>query len=309
MTRTFTPLALTLIGLAFPAPLAAQAVCSAPHSSPTLTQSGDLGTLPGGAGWAQLSLFQQRSREFFGPGGERRNFLADSEFLTRSVFLTAAVGIIDGLELWAQAPLHRLTVESAGGGARSTGLGDIRLATRLGPELFRWPLPLAVRVGVKFPGSDFPVDATVLPLTEGQWDGELSLESGHSLEGFPLYVVGWAGYRLRGENREAARKPGDEAFAHLAVGGMVRFVLWELGTDWLWGTAPEAQGLELPAEKRRLIQLVPTLGVTVAGGRFELTSQIPVTGRNLPAGVGLSLGYRVAWGLDQPEVASPENKP
>ncbi|MBW3535988.1 MAG: hypothetical protein KY453_12370, partial [Gemmatimonadetes bacterium] len=112
----------------------------------------------------------------------------------------------------------------------------------------------------------------------------------------------WAGYRLRGENRDAARTPGDEGFAHLAVGGVLRSVAWELGSDWLWGAAPEAQGLELPGERRRLVQLVPTIGVTVAGGRLEATSQIPVAGRNLPAGVGLSLGYRINWGLEPPDV-------
>lgn len=302
-----TPAVLVLIaaGLGLAPPLAAQAVCSAPHSSPTLTQSGAVGTLPGGAGWGQLSLYQQRSRAFFGPGGERRDFLADSEFLTRSAFFTAAIGIVDGLEVWAQAPVHRLTVESSGGGSESSGLGDVRLATRIGPELFRWTLPLAVRVGVKIPGSDFPVDATVLPLTEGQVDGELSVESGHSFERLPLYVVTWAGYRLRGENREAERKPGDEAFAHLAAGGMLGVVAWELGSDWLWGAAPEAQGLELPGEKRRLLELVPTVGVTIAGGRLDATARIPVAGRNLPSGVGLSLGYRVAWGVERPEVSFP----
>lgn len=285
--------------------LSAQAVCSAPHSSPTLNQSGDMGTLGPGAGWAQVSLYQQRSRDFFGPDGERRDFLADSEFLTRSVFLTGALGVLDGVELWVQAPVHRLTVESAGGGSQSTGLGDIRVAARLGPELVRRNLPLAIRLGLKVPGSDFPVDATVLPLSEGQVDGELSVESGHGFTDLPLYLVGWAGYRIRGENRDARRDPGDEVFAHAAVGGTIRFIAWELGSDWIWGAAPEAQGLELPGDKRRLFQLVPRVGVTVAGGRLELTSRIPVSGRNLPAGPGISLGYRLAWGFEEPDYPFP----
>ena len=62
------------------------------------------------------------------------------------------------------------------------------------------------------PGSDFPVDATVLPLTEGQLDFETSLASGGTLGSLPLYVTGWLGYRLRSENQEAARKPGDEGY-------------------------------------------------------------------------------------------------
>lgn len=291
-------IAFTTIAVAFlPSALAGQAVCSAPHSSPSLNQSGAVGTLPAGAGWLQLSAYQQRSRDFFGPAGERRDFLADSEFLTRSVFLTAAVGVVEGVEVWAQAPLHRLTVESASGGSRTVGLGDIRLAARVGPELFPWEIPLALRIGVKIPGSDFPVDATVLPLTEGQVDGEISLESAHRFSSVPVYLVGWAGYRLRGENREAAREPGDEIFAHVGVGGQLGSVSWELASDWMWGAAPRAQGIELPAEERRLVQLVPTLGIPVGSGDLEFTSQIPVAGQNLPTGVGLSLGYRLAWGV------------
>lgn len=294
--------AATFVGVG---PLAGQAVCSAPHSSPSLNQSGAVGTLPPGAAWAQLSLYQQRSREFFGPAGDRRDFLSDSEFLTRSVFFTAAVGVADGIELWAQAPLHRLTVESAGGGSATVGIGDVRLAARLGSPLLPWDLPIAVRAGVKIPGSDFPVDATVLPLTEGQVDAELSLESGHSFDRVPLYLMGWVGYRIRGENREAARRPGDEAFARLGVGGELGSASWEVASDWLWGTAPRAQGIELSSEERRLVQLVPTLGVPVGGGDLEITAQIPVAGRNLPTGAGVSIGYRLAWGVDDPFAAAP----
>lgn len=296
LVATFATLGVTLL----PSTLPGQAVCSAPHSSPSLNQSGAVGTLAAGAGWVQLSLYQQRSRDFFGPAGERRDFLADSEFVTRSVFLTAAIGVVDGIEVWAQAPLHRLTVESASGGSETVGLGDIRIAARLGPELLPWDLPLALRAGLKVPGSDFPVDATVLPLTEGQVDAEVSLESGHRFDRLALYLVGWAGYRLRGENREAVREPGDEVFAHFGVGGRLGTVSWEVASDWMWGAAPRAQGIELPAEKRRLVQLVPTLGVPIGSGDLEITAQVPVVGQNLPAGTGVSVGYRLAWGVQDP---------
>lgn len=54
---------------------------------------------------------------------------------------------------------------------------------------------------------------------------------------------------------------------------------------------------------------LPTLGVTVAGGRLEATAQIPVSGRNLPAGPGLSLGYRLAWGVDSEPTFIPPALP
>jgi hypothetical protein len=280
-----------------PSELWGQAVCSAPHSSPTLAQSGAIRTLPAGAGWIQLSLYRQRSGDFYNPLGDRQPFLAQSEFLTRSVFVTGAVGLVEGLELWAQVPTHRLGVESQSGGSTSSGVGDVRVAARIGPELFGLEIPVAVRVGAKVPGSDFPVDATVLPLTEGQRDWEVSLESGRGFDDFPLYVSGWVGYRWRGENVAAARKPGNERFAHLAVGGSLGALSWEVGADGLWGTAPLASGILLSQDLRRLIQILPTLGYGVGPGRLEVTTQIPVSGRNLPFGVGLSVGYRTTWGL------------
>jgi hypothetical protein len=229
--------------------------------------------------------------------------LGDSEFLTRSVFFSGAVGVFQGLELWAQVPLHRLTVESAGGNSKSTGVGDIRLAARIGPEIVGLDFPLAVRLGAKFPGSDFPVDATVLPLTEGQRDWEISLESAHRPLQRPIYIMGWVGYRWREENVEAARDPGDEAFAHLAFGGTQGKLSWELAGDGLWGRAPLAQGFTLDGNARRLIQISPTVGWGVGPGRLEATAQVPLWGKNLPVGTGISVGYRLTWGLE------PDNPP
>jgi hypothetical protein len=280
----------------------AQAICSAPHSSPTLAQSGSVRTLPSGAGWLQLSVYNQQSDEFFNHLGTSQPFLADSEFHTRSLFLTGAVGLREGLEIWAQVPIHRLRVDAASGESTSTGVGDIRLATRMGSELLGLEVPLALRAGLKVPGSGFPVDATVLPLSEGQTDLEVSLESGTGLGELPLYLMGWVGYRWRGENADADRKPGNERFAHLAVGGTVGGLAWELAADGLWGQAPEAQGITLEGERRRLIQVMPTIGYGIGGGRLELGSQIPVYGKNLPNGVGLSLGYRYAWGMEPPSL-------
>jgi hypothetical protein len=278
-------------------PAAGQAICSAPHSSPTLAQSGSLETLPAGAGWFQLTVYGQTAGEFFNPLGDRQPFLADSEFRTRSAFVTGAVGVTEGVELWAQAPIHRLTVDGASGSSTSSGVGDLRFAVRVGSRLAGIELPVAIRAGLKLPGSEFPVDATVLPLTEGQRDLELSVESGFGIAALPLYAMGWMGFRWRGPNKEAVREPGDELFAHLALGGAAGPIGWEIAADGLWGRAPIAQSVVLEGEKRRLVQIRPTIGVGLGPGRLELTGQVPVLGRNLPVGTGVSLGYRQTWGL------------
>ncbi|MBT8395511.1 MAG: hypothetical protein HKO65_14210 [Gemmatimonadetes bacterium] len=287
-----------LIAILTPIHLSGQAICSAPHSSPTLAQSGSLRTLPKGAGWIQVAAYGQRATDFFDPNGDRQAFLADSQFDTRSLFFTGAIGIVEGVELWAQVPVHNLNVESLGGDSRTSGLGDLRVAARFGSELLNLDIPLSLRLGAKIPGSDFPVDATVLPLTEGQRDWEASLEAGFSLPDRSEYLMGWVGYRWREANKEAAREPGDELFASLSVGGTVGTVSWGLTADALWGGVPLAQGFELPGDKRRLIQVLPTIGRRVGPGHLEVTGQLPVSGQNLPVGLGISLGYRLSWGLD-----------
>ena len=291
------PALAALLALSLPGPAEAQAICSAPHSSPTLAQSGAIQTLPGGAGWLQVSLSGQRATEGFNPLGDRQDFIGGSEFVTASVYLTGAYGVVEGLEIWGQVPFHRLSVEGSGGSSEGTGLGDLRAALRVSPALLGYEVPVAVRAGIKIPGSEFPVDPRVLPLTEGQRDVEVSVESGWAGDGLPVYLVAWVGYRWRGENEVAGFQPGDERFAHAAVGGRAGRVSLELGVDALWGGPPNEQGLTLEGARRRLVQLLPTVGAEVAGGRLELTTPIAFSGRNLPAGLGVSLGYRAAWGL------------
>ena len=295
--RPVATLGAVLLFLASGEALHGQAICSAPHSSPTLAQSGSLSTLPQGGGWIQLSAYGQRADQFFSPSGSRQSFLANSEFTTRSVFITGAVGVLDGVELWAQVPVHNLKVEGQGGNSESSGVGDIRVATRLGASLFGLDIPVAARFAAKIPGSDFPVDATVLPLTEGQRDWEVSLESGYAFMQSGLYLMAWTGYRWREVHEEVDRDPGDEIFGHLAVGGTVGPLSWEIAGDGLWGKAPVSQGFLLVGDARRLIQVLPTVGMAAGPGRLELSAQLPVWGKNLPIGTGVTLGYRLAWGL------------
>ena len=273
-------------------------VGTASHSSPTLSQGGSISTLAPGGGWAQISLYRQRSVSGFNRNGDRQDFLAQSEFLTRSVFLTASVGVVEGLDVWAQMPIHNLDVVSDGGNSASSGAGDVRFAARVSSEMFGFESPVGLRFSAKVPTSTFPVDATVLPLTEGQRDFEVALESGRAFDFLPIYMVGWVGYRWRGKNERTSYVPGGERFGHLAVGGSVDALTWEIGADGLWGGAPEVNGLRLAdAEARRFFQIVPTVGYGVGPGTVEVSVQIPLAGRNLPTGAGIGVGYRTTWGL------------
>jgi hypothetical protein len=277
-------------------PLAAQALCSAPHSSPVLGGGQSLRTLGAGAGWIQVSAYHQVSNRYFGTEGERRPFLADGEVRTSSAYLTGALGLASGIDAWAQIPLHRVRYADQSGERLGAGRGDLRLSLRLSPELFGSGAPVLLRAGAKLPGSDFPVDATLIPLSEGQRDWEVSVESGTTFPGVPLYVLGWLGYRWREANHPLDRKPGDERFAHVAVGGQVGAAQAELAVEAMAARAPRYLGVELPTAARRLLQLQPTMAYGLGPGAFELTGLFPVAGRNLPAGAGVSAGYRLTWG-------------
>ena len=109
--------------------------------------------------------------------------------------------------------------------------------------------------------------------------------------------MAWTGYRWREIHEEVDRDPGDEFFGHLAVGGALGPLSWEVATDGLWGKAPVAQGFLLVGDARRLVQVLPTVGMAAGPGRVEFSAQVPVWGKNLPIGTGFSLGYRIAWGL------------
>lgn len=273
----------------------AQAVCTAPHSSPGLGQGGAITPLLPGAGWVQLSAYAQNAGERFDEGGKRTPFFLDGESSIRSVYLTAAWGLLDGVELWAQAALHRLRYSDQAGTAGRTGLGDVRIATRVAAHRVGLDVPVNLRAGVKLPGSRFPVDARVLPLSEGQIDAEASLESGHSFAEGALYTVGGVGYRWRFGESAKGRAPANEWFARVGIGGGHSILRWEVAAEGLHGGAPVQQGVALETDRRRMLQLAPTLAVASGPGEIDLTVQLPAAGRNLPSDGGWSLGYRISW--------------
>jgi hypothetical protein len=274
-----------------------QAICSGPHAGPGRPTTGSIQTEAPGAGWLQATLFHHDTREFFNPDGRTQPFLTDGRVATSSVYLSAAVGVLRGMDVMAQLPIHRLRFSDASGARARTGFGDPRLYLRVSPELFRQHgLPVAVRAGVKLVGAEFPVDAQVIPITEGQRDWELILESGHSFATLPLHLRGWIGYRWREANQAISREPGDERFAYVAVGGPVGRLGWELAVEGLSGLTPRQQGFAVPTARRELLQVYPSLLTAFGPGQLELGGRVPLEGRNFPSGPAVSVGYSWRWG-------------
>ena len=259
---------------------------------------------PPGTGWAQIEVVHHRTDTRFGPTGSIEPlFNKDSRSLTTSVFTTASIGIVPGLDVWTQVPVHRLQFNDVVDTRTSTGLGDPRFFVRIGPRAVgistRWPV--AVRGGVKLPVGDFPVDAEIIPLTEGQRDWELLIELGRSFHPAPVYVIGWGGYRWREVNPAIDRKPGNEYVVHGAVGGKVGALSWKVAVGGLFGQPPVRRfpsgfDITLTQDVRRLVQLLPTVGWQWGPGSLQIGGRLPIAGRNLPAGPAFTVGYFAAWG-------------
>jgi hypothetical protein len=290
---------LVLVGALLPATLAGQAICAAPHSAPSLRPSGSLETIEPLTGWVQVAAFRQQATEFFNSQGDVRNLLADGKITTSSVFISSAFGITEGLEVWGQVPVHNLQSSSTAGGSTSLGFGDPRIALRIGGDLFGIKkVPVLLRAGLKVSGQSFPVDATILPLTEGQTDWEMGLETGYYFAGsFPIQVIATGGYRWRGLRSETGRKPGNERFTYLGIGGPRNGWRWGLAFEGLWGAAPVDNGVLLPGASRKLLQIDPSVAFQIGGKEVEFSFRFPVSGRNLATGNSLTIGIFMPWAL------------
>lgn len=278
-----------------------QGSCTVPHGSPASPTNGFVLTEAPGHGWLQVTLYHLDTRNQYDADARSRPYFADGHLVTTSVVATAVVGVLRGVDVWGQLPVHRLVFEEVSGDRRSTGLGDPRFYVRVGPDLFgvrpgALPLGVAFRAGVKLPGQEFPVDNQLIPLTEGQRDWEALVELGKRFESTPFYAMGWAGYRWREENVKRFTKPGNERFAYLAVGGALGSVSLRIGVQGLWGEEPLIQGYQLPTAQRRMLEFLPIVGHKLGPGEAQLGTRLPVSGRNLPGGTAVSLGYFLAWG-------------
>lgn len=249
-----------------------------------------------GSGWVSATVYRQDTRERFDINGDRREFFAQGHAVTTSLWVTAALGVLDGMDVWVQAPFHRLRFDDASGERNSTGIGDPRLWLRVAPlRLMGSSFPLALRAGVKLPAGDFPVDAEIIPLGEGQRDWEVLLELGHSFYPASHYVAAWLGYRWREREHESERDWGNERFFLAQVGGALGPVGYKVIAEGWHGATPVLEGIPVANASREYAQVTPSLLVPLRGGQLELGLRVPLGGKNLPSGEALVLGYFFDW--------------
>ncbi len=248
-----------------------------------------------GYGWIQVAVYHHNTTTRYDEQGNNESlFNQGGRSITTSVFFTGVLGLVRGIDLWVQAPIHYLEFNDAVEARKSTGIGDPRFHIRVGPELFLkkpFPVPIAVRGGLKLTGRSFPVDSEIIPLTEGQRDWELIFEIGHSFYPRPLYAMAWVGYRWREANEKVRRDPGDELFFLTSVGGSLNRWNWKITLEGLFGRASVIFSIPIESSKRRILQFLPSIARTLGPGALEVGGRLPFSGRNLPSGPALFLGY------------------
>jgi hypothetical protein len=64
-----------------------------------------------------------------------------------------------------------------------------------------------------------------------------------------------------------------------------------------YGDTPVFEGIPVRSARREMLQTIPTLLIPVWKGQVEIGGRLPLSGRNLPAGPALVLGYFMNWSL------------
>ena len=260
---------------------------------------------PAGKGkyWTKLSVFPQTATEQYRSSGEKRPFLAaNAKARSSAVFIDALVGVTDRADVWIQVPYFNLDFNDDVDDRHSSGVGDVRLSARYNLFGLRGgSVQVTGRFTTKIPVVDFPIDAEVIPVGEGQWDHEAWLEVGASFWPIPAYGVLWLGRRWRQINTETTRDPGDK-FALLAeVGGTLAGVPigGKIVLDAIFGSSGSVQGIKVSDDEREIIYLQPTLNYQLTPSFLvEGAARVPLRGQNVPAGPQfmIALFHRPATG-------------
>lgn len=221
--------------------------------------------------------------------GDRVPYFFNGQSTTLAVFTELGYGIGSRLEGRIVVPFFHAEFVDAVDPDRSpsTGFGDLRGFLKL--RLTGGPWVTGLRAGIKAPtGEDQGFgDAEVVPTGEGQWDFELVAATGHSFHPAPAFVTAELGYRIRTENTENGFRPGNEWIVSADAGFAYTDGGWggKLRWDWLYGEMIRAAGIRLD-QRQEIMLVAPAMVYRFVGGvELEGGVQIPLRGRDYPAGV------------------------
>ncbi len=260
-------------------------------------------TLPGGMMWAKVTYFQQRTDEWYIPSpefsgrlyeaGSRRPYRFGGEYESRAVFIEGFVGVTDRLDVGIQVPYFDLQfVDNTRLQPQSdSGFSDIRVLAKW--RIIQRPAILTLKAGAKLPTGEFRNEDGLIPVGDGQADYDLVLQLGRSMWPIPLYGSVDVGYRVRTENDDSGRDPGDEWIFNGELGyNMTSNVFVALKVEALRGKSGTDFGfIRSSSLIKRVTFVSPTVSYRVAGDTaVEIAIRSTINGRNFPTGQQFTLG-------------------
>ena len=224
--------------------------------------------------------------------GSRQPYRFGGEYRSTAVFAEGFYGVTDWLNLGVQVPYFDQVYQDStrAEAPRDAGFSDLRIYTKL--RALQVPAVLTFKLGVKVPTGEFVNQDGLIPVGEGQWDLDLLVQAGRSFWPVPAYANLEGGYRLRMENEDVQRDPGDEWLVNAEAGWSPQPRLsLALKVEVLHGKAGRSFGFENTSLKKRIVYLAPTVSWTLFGETAaELGLRRTLAGRNFPAGNQLTFG-------------------
>ena len=259
-------------------------------------------TLPAGSVWGKITWFRQQAREWYinapeftgkmHDAGSRRPYRFNGEYDSRAMFFEGFFGAGDRLDLGLQVPWfdQQYDDDTHIHPVGDSGFSDLRLLAKW--RAFQAPAVVTLKAAVKVPTGEFRNEDGLIPVGEGQWDFDFILQAGRSFWPLPLYANADIGYRVRTENEEILRDPGDEWVIDLEAGGKAggRIGL-ALKLQMLRGGTGTDFGFPSRTQVKRITYLAPTLSLRLPGNSvLELAVRQSLGGMNFPAGRQFALG-------------------
>ncbi len=280
--------------------LALTALCLA--VSARVACAGGPWTLPAGALALRATGSTERAHQEFCGGANdcgdaaRVDFALAGQWRLRALFVDADYGWTPHITVGVTASGEAARYDDAAGLRTTTGPGDTSFRVQYG--LTTWPVAAALCASVKAPTGRTPIDpasSALIPLSEGQWDGELTLAIGKSLYPKPAYVLLESGYRARTTSHrdDPPRNVGDEIPFRLEGGTMVSHALGVRmrvqGFAGLPGSAHFGDvGLRIPA--RTILYAAPSVLWRHGESELEATLAQAIAGRSYPITTTFRLG-------------------
>ena len=223
-----------------------------------------------------MTYFQQSADEWyisarqfngvwFDPG-TRRPYNLDGSYDSKAVFIEGFYGVTDRFDIGAQIPYFDQKFQDATRDELPTdsGFSDLRVMAKY--RLLERPLVLTLKSAVKFPTGDFVNEDGLIPVGEGQWDFDFGVQVGRSFWPIPAYVAVDYAYRIRRENEEILRDPGEETLINGELGyNVTPKLLLAAKLELLRGGKGTDFGIASTSSIKRIIYLAPTVSYAIHG--------------------------------------------